>query len=91
MALASREINLREQNKARAEKLTGLKLDFINGSNINFETLGYEAGKKYYIGYWGEIDETLSINDGKIIVRGQDNRVREHMTTLDPVNDFVVV
>jgi hypothetical protein len=85
------EIEWRDQLKKLAEKRTGKKLQIIDHSFINYQNKGYEIGKTYYLGNWGEFNTCLNIANGWVYVEREDGRQRAHMTRIDPSRDFIVV
>ena len=89
--LTGYEIQYRDRMKELSEQWSKLKLECIDPETINYPNRGYEIGKKYYIGYWGEVDECVDIKDGWIFVKSQDGRIRSHITMLSPIKDFIVL
>lgn len=91
MKLNKGELQYRKIMKENAEHVTGKKLNFIDVDKIDFNTLGYETGKTYYNGYWGNFDKCIEVKNGAVLVEGGDGKRRIHMTELNPIRDFVVI
>lgn len=89
--LPAYEIEWRNRIKKLAEKRTGKKLQVIEPEFINYQNKGYEIGKTYYCSCYGEFDKCINIENGWVIVQGEDGRQRAHMTRIDPVRDFMVL